>query len=181
MVGLEEDDIRALEAKVSGNVVFASSSALGVSFGVIWDARGAAANGFGEEFEVENGLNGAFPAGADENGFTGVAPGDLTPNNDSPMRLCGFGSSCLGAGFAAGWVFGLLAPFAILTPLIPRMLPSFLRHVFLRQVKIYSRLSWPGNWLGRSPFNSSINVSKSLQTLHFASAPDGAVFSSSHV
>jgi hypothetical protein len=136
----------------------------------------------------ENGFNEAVPAGFDEKGFekgfAGVvvlAP-FVAPKSDSPILGCGF-SSCFDSGF------GVLlcatrpapAPFAMRTLRIPRTLPSFLLHVFLRQLQIYSRRSCPGNCSGRSPLSSMRRLSSPLHTLHFASAPEGAVLSSNHV
>jgi hypothetical protein len=105
----------------------------------------------------------------------------LTPKREPPMLGCGFffsWISCFSGFFAAVM---LLAPFAIRTPRMPLTLPSFLLHVFRRQLQMYSRLSCPGKWSGSSPLSSSSKVRRSLQTLHFANAPEGVDLSSSHV
>lgn len=176
--------MRTLEAKVSGSELTASSSffstlAAGVGTG--------AANGFAPALWDENGFAGPEPLGLVAKGLEkGLAAGVelellLTPNSDSPILDCGLGSS-LTSFFCSTLTLDLAdAPLAIRTPLIPRTLPSLRLHVFLRQLQMYSRRSCPGNWSGRSPFSSRRRVSKPLQTLHFASAPDGAVLSSSQL
>lgn len=134
----------------------------------------------------ENGFNEAVPAGFDEKGFekgfAGVvvlAP-FVAPKSDSPILGCGF-SSCFDSGFCVLLWATRPVPFAMRTLRIPRTLLSFLLHVFLRQLQIYSRRSCPGNCSGRSPLSSMRRLSSPLQTLHFASAPEGAILSSNHV
>jgi hypothetical protein len=89
----------------------------------------------------EKGFAGALPAAFDEKGFEkGFAAAPVlipffTPNSDSPILGCGF-SSCWTLGFSTLVGALLLAPFAMRTPRIPRILPSFLLQVFLRQVQI---------------------------------------------
>lgn len=92
-----------------------------------------------------------------EKGFLGAAtlPAGFTPNRLSPNcvdRGVLFGATC-GSGFTSASAGLLPAVLNDLTPLMARILPSFRRHVFLRHVKTYNRLSWPGKCSGRSPFS----------------------------
>jgi hypothetical protein len=136
-------------------------------------------------FEVEKGFNGAFDAEPEENGFANgfeglaLAPGLLTPKSDAPILVCGafFSLSCVLDGSGACAFFSSLT-LVTLVPRIPLTLPSFLRHAFRRQLKTYSRRSWPWKCSGRSPLSSRRSDKSELQTLHFARAPDGAVVSS---
>lgn len=134
----------------------------------------------------ENGFVGALPAVLEEKGFekgfagAAVLPPRVAPNSDAPILGCGFSSDSI-LGFSAFVCVLLLAPFAMRTPRKPRILPSFLRHVFLRQVQIYSLRSCPGKCWGRSPSSWRRRLNKPLHTLHFAIVPEGGVFSSSHV
>lgn len=146
---------------------------------------GGTATGLALADVEENGFAGALPAALVENGFEkGFAGADVpapfvAPNNDAPILNCGFSSSTTFdfSGFACAL---LLEPVATRTPRIPRILPSFLRQVFLRQVQIYSLRSCPGKCCGRAPLSSRRRLSRPLHTLHFASAPEGAVLSSIH-
>jgi hypothetical protein len=187
-----------LEAKVSESV--AGPSSMIDAFGVAWVSGSGAATGVGlaeaagpgagagagAEAEAEaKGFAGALPdvfvEKGFEKGFAGVAvraPLD-TPNSDCPISDWG-SSSCWTLGFSAFACVLLPAPFAMRTPRSARTLPSFRRHVFLRHVQMYSRRSCPGKCWGRLPSSCRSRLSKPLQTLHLAVAPEGAVFSSSH-
>jgi hypothetical protein len=100
---------------------------------------GDAAAGFALDGAEEKGFAGAFPAPLADNGFEkGLAGADVVapsvmPNNEAPILGWGFSSSSA-ARFSAFDCVLLLEPFAIRTPRMPRTLPSFLRHAFLRQV-----------------------------------------------
>lgn len=103
-------DIRALEANVSGN-----DSTRCAGFAAIDDI---AAKGFavaGPEL-MENGLFGAVLLVA------------LAPNNVAPISTEDFTGSCTAGVFWAGTLGDVT-----LLPLMPRILPSLRRHVFLRQ------------------------------------------------
>ena len=66
-----------------------------------------------------------------------------------------------------------------LMPLMALIVPSFFRHAFRLQLKMYSFRSWPGNFSGRSPFNCSNKVIMLLQILHLASSAEGELVWSS--
>jgi hypothetical protein len=182
-----------LEAKVSESA--AGPSSMFAASGVAWVAGSGVAAGVGLAAEAAgagagaeaeaNGFVGALPAvfveKGFEKGFVGVgvrAPLD-TPNSDCPISGWGC-SSCWTLGFSPFACVLLPAPFAMRTPRSARTLPSFRRHVFLRHVQMYNRRSCPGKCWGRLPSSCRSRLSKPLQTLHLAIAPEGAVFSSSH-
>lgn len=87
--------------------------------------RPAAANGFDD---VENG----FEPGA--NGFPDAE--GLAPKRLSPRLMDGLVGSGFGFSFSGSLDLGLLADSAILVPRVARTLPSFLRHVLRRHVRI---------------------------------------------
>jgi hypothetical protein len=121
----------------------------------------------------------AFVEGGEENGFTDVeGDGEEMPKSAAPMSMDGCGSAVSSSFEFELVVSGL---FVTLLPLIPLILPSFRRQALRLHVKRYSRRSWSGNRDGRSPFSCSSRLMNELQTLHFPSAPEGAVLSSSHV
>ena len=70
--------------------------------------------------------------------------------------------------------------FATLMPLMALIVPSFFRHAFLLQLKMYNFRSCPGNISGRSPFNCNSRVIMLLHILHFARSAEGALLPSSH-
>jgi hypothetical protein len=154
--------MRALAAKLSGN------SVTGASVGF---CDGLAAR---EAADVK-GLDVALLLEAElvEKGFAAYEAEDPGENNAVPMSVdCWF---CFGSFSSSFPVF------VTLPALTPLTLPSFRRHAFLQQPNMYNLRSWPGNRDGRSPLSWRSSVSRELQTLHFASAPDGATLSSSHV
>lgn len=102
--------------------------------------RPAAAKGFEVVFPpegVEKGFEKGFEPAA--NGFPDID--GLAPNRLSPRLTAGFVGSGFGSSFLVSFGFGLLADSAIRVPLNARILPSFLRHVFRRHVRIYRRRS----------------------------------------
>jgi len=112
-----------------------------------------------------------------------VAVPGFTPKSASPsprVAALGAGAACVAFSFPADCCLSLLsaafcASCEALTPLIARMDPSFLRQLFLLQAKMYSRRSWPGNRSGSSALSWRRRTMRSLQTLHLASAADGAL------
>lgn len=176
-------ETRTFEANVSGREAAASS---GVGSAMVGTDGAAGAKGLEEVDDDENGLADVLVEDWAEKWFAkGFAEDDplepfATPNSEAPICGCGFGS---GAGsFFSIFVPDLAdAPFAIRTPRIPLTLPSFLLHALRRQLQMYNRRSCPGKCSGRSPLSSRRRLRRPLHTLHFASAPDGAVFSSSQL
>ena len=158
------DESRSLEAKVSGKAGDASSI---LSSDLACTGRGVVLKGFAL-------------LGFEEKGFAEAAGLAVwTPKSEAPIAGGGFWSSLISLmTFATGL---LLAPLAMRTPRMPLTLPSFRRHVLCRQLQRYNRRSWPGSWSGRSPWSSSRRLSRPLQTLHLARAPEGRVCSSIHV
>ena len=120
----------------------------------------------------------------DENGFWLELAGlgkvelkSLLPRYGNAVSEFGFSG---GAGpFAVVFGFSTEA-FATLMPLMALIVPSFLRHDFLLQLKMYNFRSCPGNLSGRSPFNCNSRVIILVHILHFARSAEGALFSSSH-
>ena len=98
-----------------------------------------------------------------------------------------FGSAVSGFGFSGGTgpfavIFCLSTEaFATLMPLMALIVPSFFRHDFLLQLKMYNFRSCPGNLSGRSPFNCNSRDIILLHILHFARSAEGALFPSSHI
>lgn len=119
--------MRTLSAKDSGS----SAADIGSGFCGGFAAREeVVAKGFADGPGVENGF-----AEPKEKGFAEGEPpaGDATPKRLAPMLACCFFSSTAGAGFSAA---GFSRLFVILTALIPLILPSFLLHAFLRQLRM---------------------------------------------
>lgn len=159
------EDRRTLEANVSERSGVGSA---GFCAGLV-AREDADAKGFACAF-VEEGEEKRF---ADVEGG-----GEETPKSAAPMSVDGFGSV---VSLTFGFEVVVSGLFVTLLPLTPLILPSFRRQALRLQVKRYSRRSWSGNRDGRSPFSCSSRLMNELQTLHFASAPEGAVSSSSHV
>lgn len=87
------------------------------------------------------GFEDVFPPAAVENGFEPIAKGfpdveGLAPNRVSPKLTTGLVASGLGLSFSFSLPFGLLADLVIRVPRNARILPSFLRHVLRRHVRI---------------------------------------------
>lgn len=103
----------------------------------------------------------------------------LAPKIDDPRFCFGFSCSCAACDGGLGAVCceeSLLARVA----LKPLTLPSFRLQALRRHPRRYNRLSCPAKRSGKSPFSSSKRLRSSLQTLHLARSPDGAVLPSSH-
>lgn len=183
-VGLgAEEEMRALAAKVSARADVEGGCA---GFAAREEAL---VKGFeGVDEEVEKGFAGAVDDEDVEKGLEeveGAVVGDLTPNSASPIfDCCGLFSAGGDCWSSAGFVLlfhSVSFSLATLVALMPLTLPSFLRHVLLLQLKMYSRRSCPGKCSGRSPLSCNSKLIRSLQTLHFASEPERAVVPSSHV
>ena len=120
----------------------------------------------------------------DENGFWLERAG--VGNVELKTLLPRFGSAVSGFGFTGGAgpfavVFGFpTEAFATLMPLMALIVPSFLRHAFLLQLKMYNFRSCPGNLSGRSPFNCNSSAIILVHILHLARSAEGALFPSSH-
>lgn len=175
--------MRALDAKVSGRVVDASSLFFSDAMACTAGAGAGAPKGFALPDCEEKGF--ATPApGLEEKGLEkGFAEAEApapfcTPKSDSPILGCGFSSGL--SSFFSILAAGILlpAPFVMRTPRMPLTLPSFLLHVLRRHVQMYNRRSWPGKVSGMSPLSSSKRLRRPLQTLHLAREPEGAVLSS---
>jgi hypothetical protein len=122
-----------------------------------------------------------------ENGFEEEElPAGFTPNKLSPIfaEVTIFICDCEDAGLdsASPVVFrrSLAEDSEIRAPRSTRTLPSLRLHDFRRQVSTYSRLSCPGKWPGKSPFNCNNKTIRSLHTLHFARVAEGGLVGSSH-
>ena len=110
-----------------------------------------------------------------ENGFWVKLLDDRVELNRLLPRSCG---SCSFSWFTLLCTFDFsTASFGVLIPRKPLIVPSFLLHAFLLQLKIYSFRSWPGNLSGRSPFSCNNSVIMLLQTLHLASSTEGPLAS----
>jgi hypothetical protein len=107
-------------------------------------------DGFEKGFRLEDGVL--------ENGFAKVdVPPErgFAPKSDSPNPgddVAGFWD-CDGLLLSTALAPADGASAVILTPLIARILPSFLRHVFLLQEKMYNRRSCVGKRSGSSAFS----------------------------
>lgn len=181
------DDKRTFWAKVSGRVDVSAGS--GFWAGLAARAE-AVEKGFADADVVAVDVKGllAVEVPVEKGLLEGKAALDgATPNRDAPMFwVAAFGPSaswedCCGAGVLSVFLLDFDCPLATLVPRMPLTLPSFRLHVLRRQAKRYSRRSWPGKRSGMSPLSWRSRDMSPLQTLHFASAPEGAVVPSSHV
>jgi hypothetical protein len=146
-----------------------------------WGGLAARVEG-GGRLDVEKGLAAAVAEEPEvEKGFADDEDLDgFTPKSNAPMLV---GATPCGGGDeveAAANVSVFAAPLTR-TPRSARTLPSFRRQAFCRQIKMYRRLSWPGNLSGKSPLSSRRRLRRELQTLHLANAPEGGEASSNHV
>jgi len=175
-------------AKVSGRESVSACAAF--ASGLVSVAGGGVglAKGLADAAEVDADLGAKGFVEAEDalaKGFarTVVAVLGFTPKSASPSpRVAALGAGAAGVAFSfpADCCLSLLsaafcASCEALTPLIARMDPSFLRQLFLLQAKMYSRRSWPGNRSGSSALSWRRRTMRSLQTLHLASAADGAL------
>ena len=133
------------------------------------DIAGVGTNGLAEkgfpllEEDVEKGLEFAVIEGER------LVPKILLPRFWTLAVPCGLFASTFILLFSLRVFRGVPA---LLRPLTTLMLPSFRAHVLLLQPKMYSRLSWPGKYSGRSPCSCKSIGIISLQILHRTSAAE---------
>ncbi len=161
------DEIRSFEAKVS---VSGSCGACGGLAAKV-EVGGRDVEGFEDVEDVCDRMEKGFALLELDVGL--VAPKSVDPR--SLRRFC---------GSRLGDVFSLCVRVApsvssFLTSLKARMLPGFLQHCFLLQVKMCNLLSSFGKYSGKSPLSCRRSDIALLQTLHLAKDAKGVLVGSS--